>query len=455
MNLTHAQCYEIVKSRDARFDGRFFTAVKTTGIYCRPICPARRPLAKNVQFYATAAAAAKAGFRPCLRCRPESSPGMEDWLDRSELVSRAVRLIDEGVFDASGATGLASHLHISPRQLQRLFGQHLGASPVAVAQTRRALFARKLIKETNLPMTEIAFSAGYKSVRRFNAAILATYGNSPREFRKFLENPSKRGHTSTIQLSLSYRPPYDWEACLQFMAARAIPSVESVEGRQYRRTIAVDGKLGVLEIRPNPPKNSLQLTLPIQLASALLTIVEKVRRLFDLRAAPLKINAHLQQDLRLTEQIDLRSGLRVVGAWDGFECAVLAILCQQNDLPTATHLAGQLAQTFGTALGDVEPTELSFVFPEAGRLISADLSKIGISQQNAAAIQALAQRVADGRIQWNTHADLDKAIEKLTAISGISMGAAQQIAMHALNEPDAFSAENITLRRMMTPADSP
>ncbi len=454
MKFNHDQCYAIIKSRDARFDGRFFTAVKTTGIYCRPICPARKPLSKNVQFYPTAAAAAKDGFRPCLRCRPESSPGMADWLDRSDLVSRGVRLIDEGVFDQHGAVGLASRLHVSSRHLQRLFVQHLGASPVSVAQTRRALFARKLIKETTLPMTEIAFSAGYKSIRRFNAAIQATYGSSPTEYRKFLENENKAQHDSTIQLTLSYRPPYDWEAFFQFVKMRAIPGVEWVNGLEYARTVCFDGKMGVVRIRPLPTKNKLLLNVPINLSAHLLAISEKARRFFDLRADPVEIERHLQQDSLLTTQINLRSGLRVPGAWDGFELAVRAILGQQISVKAATTLSGRVAQTFGEPLPDSTIDQPAYIFPSPARLIEADLGSVGIIRQRAHAIQELAQRVQNGAVLWSTHVGLDEVIESLIAIPGIGRWTANYIAMRALNEPDAFPAGDLILRRIMSEQNS-
>ena len=353
MKFNHDQCYAIIKSRDARFDGRFFTAVKTTGIYCRPICPARKPLSKNVQFYATAAAAAKAGFRPCLRCRPESSPGMADWLDSSDIVSRGVRLIDEGVFDEAGVAGLAARLHVSSRQLQRLFNQHLGATPVAVAQTRRALFARKLIKETTLPMTEIALSAGYKSIRRFNATIKATYGNSPTAYRKLLDDDGRKAaftkeQASFIELRLTYRPPYDWDAFFQFMRARAIPGVEWVDGWDYSRTISIGGKSGVVVIRPLPSKNSLLLKVPIHLSGELLQIVEKIGRCFDLGADPLEIDRYLRQDTELVSRITLRPGLRVPGSWDGFELAVRTILGQhvQNVVRNVPAFSVQIRCSF-------------------------------------------------------------------------------------------------------------
>lgn len=447
MKLNHDQCYAIIESRDARFDGRFYTAVKTTGIYCRPICSARSPLSKNVSFYHTAAAAAKAGFRPCLRCRPEASPGMADWLDTSELVSRGLRLINEGVFDQFGASGLADRLHISPRHLQRLFVQYLGVSPVAVAQTRRALFARKLIIETTLPMTEVAFSAGYKSIRRFNDAIRATYGNAPTAYRKLMEKRDKRQPSSIIQLKLTYRPPYDWASFFQFIEARAIPSVEWMDGLRYARTVRFGEQTGVIEFVPLPEKNSLLLKIPVNLSASLLSIVEQTRRFFDLRADPLKIEHHLMQDAHFSQRIDFRHGLRVPGAWNGFELAVRTILGQQITVKAATTMAGRLVEAFGESLPEGTTAHKAYIFPTPNSLLDADLTALGIIRQRAAAIQGLAQRVVDGRLQWRTHADIGEVIDSLVAIPGIGKWTANYIAMRALNEPDAFPAGDLILRR--------
>ena len=296
MELNHEHCYAIVKSRDERYDGRFFTGVLTTGIYCRPICPAPRPKAENVRFFVSAAAAEEAGLRPCLRCRPESSPGTPDWVGTSATVNRALRLIGEGVMDEYDLPTLADRLHVGARQLRRLFGQHVGASPVTVAQNRRVLFAKKLITETALPMTEIAFSAGFASVRRFNDLLQKVYGRSPTELRK---NGSRSRSESHLQLKLAYRPPYDWPAILQFLAARAIPGVEWVDGEQYRRTVKMGEMVGTVAVAHEAAKHNLLLTVSPNLSRSLIQIVDRVRNLFDLRADPLEIEAHLAQDARL------------------------------------------------------------------------------------------------------------------------------------------------------------
>src|ERR1700735_5509381 len=249
MDLDQDACYRAVKLRDARFDGRFFTAVKTTNIYCRPICPARTPLSKNVTFYPTAAAAQEAGFRPCLRCRPETAPDLGAWRGTSNTVSRALTLIELGALDEADVEALAVRLGVGERQLRRLFRQHLGASPIAVAQTRRVLFAKQLIVETTMPMTEVALASGFSSIRRFNATFHTLYRRSPRELRRSSSAVGEQTGAEGITLMLPYAPPYDWDAMIGFLAARAITGIEAVDGsKSYRRSIALDGAQGTITI---------------------------------------------------------------------------------------------------------------------------------------------------------------------------------------------------------------
>ncbi len=445
MELNHTQCYAIVKSRDQRYDGRFFSGVLTTGIYCRPICPAPLPKAENVRFFVTAAAAEEAGLRPCLRCRPESSPGTPDWCGTSATVTRALRLIGEGVMDKHDFPELASRLHVGPRQLRRLFVQHLGASPIAVAQNRRILFAKKLITETTLPMTEIAFSAGFSSIRRFNGAMQKAYGRPPTALRKEDSRPLDR---TFLQLRLAYRPPYDWSAMLRFLGARAVPGVELADEKRYRRTVRVGQVTGLIQVEHEAQKHHLLLTISPNLSRGLIQIVDRVRTLFDLRADPMEIGRHLQKDLRLSPLVQRRPGLRVPGAWDGFEVAVRAIVGQQVSVKGATTMIGRVAAACGDPIETGE-TGLTHLFPTPQQLSTADLSGLGLTRQRIVAIQALAAAVRDGELPLGTAVSLKDIIQQLISLPGVGDWTAHYIAMRVFGEPDAFPAGDLVLRKVV------
>ena len=293
MDMDRTACYRAISTRDARFDGRLFVGVKTTGIYCRPICPARTPKFENVSFYASAAAAQEAGFRPCLRCRPEISPDLAFWRGTSNTVSRALALIEAGGLDDDDVEGLANRLGVGARQLRRLFRQHVGASPIAVAQTRRVLLAKQLIHETSLPMAEVALASGFNSVRRFNETFLQLFGRPPATLRR--SRDKTRREAGALSVRLPYRPPYDWDAMLSFLAARAIPGVEIVSGDSYRRTIAIGGNCGVISVAP-AGKNRVDVAVRFPDMAALPQIIARVRRVFDLAADPDTIGAHLALD---------------------------------------------------------------------------------------------------------------------------------------------------------------
>src|SRR6185312_16346568 len=309
MDLEHDACYRAVKLRDARFDGRFFTAVKTTGIYCRPICPARTPLSRNVTFFPTAAAAQEAGFRPCLRCRPETAPDMGAWRGTSNTVSRGLALIELGALDGSSVEELATRLGVGERQLRRLFRVHLGAAPITVAQTRRILLAKQLVHETRLPMTEIAFAAGFGSVRRFNETFQSMYGRPPSELRRLTGVDVPAGITGELSLLLRYQPPYDWPAMLEFLRARAIPGIERVTADSYARTFNLDDAQGTVRVHPGCG-NALRAEIRTTKLSILPGIIARLRRVFDLAADPLAIAAHLATDPSLAPLVTKRPGLR-------------------------------------------------------------------------------------------------------------------------------------------------
>ena len=436
------------RARDARFDGRFFIGVITTGIYCRPVCPAPPPKPANVRFFPSAAAAAQAGFRPCLRCRPESSPGTPAWLGSSTTVSRALKLIAHGSLDTGSVEDLADRLGIGSRHLRRLFLQYLGATPVAVAQTRRLHFAKKLIDETALPMTEVAFAAGFGSIRRFNAAFQALYGRAPSELRRIGPQTVDAATPNEYRFRLAFRPPYDWRALLVFLARRVTPGVESVSDHAYRRTISVEGVSGFLEARPVEGVPCLELRVHFPDPRSLLGILERARRMFDLGADPAVIHRHLRHDPLLTKVVARRPGLRVPGAWDGFELAVRAVLGQQVTVKGADTLAGRLAEKFGAR------TSHGLLFPSAEALAEADFGRIGLTQARARTLRELARAVCRETITFAGARSLDSFVKEFTAIPGIGEWTAHYVAMRALGEPDAFPAGDLGLQRAVAGSKS-
>ncbi|MBV9420584.1 MAG: helix-turn-helix domain-containing protein [Alphaproteobacteria bacterium] len=439
-------CYRAIATRDARFDGRLFIGVKTTGIYCRPICPARTPKRENVTFWPSAAAAQEAGFRPCLRCRPEISPDAAAWRGTSNTVSRALALIAEGALDGDEASlvTLCERLGVGERQLRRLFDKHLGAPPIAVAQTRRVLFAKQLIQETRLPMAAISEAAGFGSIRRFNDAFKKLYRRSPSELRRSRDAAPA---LSTVTLRLGYRAPYDWVSILAFLDARSIAGVELVEKDRYSRTVEIDGAFGSISVQPG--KNCLEATIRFPKVTALLSIVARLRRLFDLDADIETIGAHLSGDAGLKPLIARRPGLRTPGAWDGFELAVRAILGQQITVTGARQLAVKVVGLAGSSIapelsGDAR---LSRVFPSAARMAKSDLSRLGMPRARIAALMALADAVAKDPKLIEPAGSYEETIAKLLALPGFGPWTAQYWALRALRDSDAFPAADVGLLR--------
>jgi AraC family transcriptional regulator of adaptative response / DNA-3-methyladenine glycosylase II len=450
MDLDPGRCYDALLSRDRRFDGRFFVGVLTTGVYCRPVCPAPSPKQKNIRFFACAAAAESAGFRPCLRCRPETSPGTPAWLGTSAVVSRALRLISEGVLDDAGVDHLAGKLGIGSRQLRRLFQSHLGASPIAIARARRLHLARRLIDETGMPIAAVAFSSGFSSVRQFNQAIRETFGRSPSQLRRKRPNETRQDKESGLAVRLPYRPPLDWNAVVRFLAPRAIPGVELVQPDCYSRTIATaNGIAGSIELRPSKDQPFLLMTVKLPSYQGLSLVVERARRIFDLGADPLLISQHLSRNEVLAPFISKRPGLRLPGGWDKFELAIRAILGQQISVSAATTLAGRLVERFGTPVEE-HGRGLSHLFPGPERLAEADLSEIGLPRARAETIRSLASAVSTGELLLDSSSGLEDWISRATAVSGIGDWTAHYIAMRAFNEPDAFPASDLGLRRALS-----
>ena len=444
MDLDREACYRAVKARDRRFDGRFLTGVLSTGIFCRPICPARTPRFENCVFLPTAAAAYSAGFRPCLRCRPEINPGVPAWSGTAATVNRALRLIAEEGPEATNLQALASRLGVGSRHLRRLFRRHVGASPAAVLQVQRVFLAKQLITDSGLPLTQVALGAGFGSVRRFNAVMQRTFGRAPRDLRR-----SAGSTPSRLTLRLPYRPPYDWAGVLAFLAPRAIPGVESVENGVYRRTMSLAGTQGIVEVSA-AAETFLLATITVDRLPALAAVAARLRHLFDLDADPEPIAAHLGRDSALASRLAARSGLRVPGAWDAFELAVRAMLGQQVSVSAASTLAGRLAATFGERLsGPTSSGDPRVLFPEPKALAHADLSSIGIPGTRAAAISSLAAAVIRDPVLLRTTNSVEQTVATLLTLPGIGDWTASYIAMRALREPDAFPVSDLGLLRAM------
>lgn len=449
-------CERARLARDARFDGLFFIAVTSTGIYCRPVCPAPSPKARNVRYYESAAAASAAGFRPCLRCRPEAAPGSALHRAKSELVAGALRLIEQGALDEGSLPELAARVGVGERHLRRVFADELGASPLDVAATRRLLFAKKLLGETALPMTTIAQASGYASLRRFNAAFVSTYGKPPRELRRVQAAPSRRRSgvadpavpgAGSIELRLPYRAPYDFAHLLEFYSRRTIPGVEIVDADGYRRSFVADGEPGWFAVAPIRGEAALALRVHHARSAALGALVARVRRMFDVDADPRDLSEVFRRSELLGPLIRRWPGQRLPGAWEGFELAVRAVLGQQVSVAAARTLAARVAVTYGTPYADGAEAGLTALFPAPQALAEAPLEEQGITRARAATIRGLAQAVLDGRLAFRSEQSLEAFERDLVALPGIGPWTAHYIAMRALAQPDAFPAADLILRR--------
>ena len=434
-------------SRDARFDGRFFVGVKTTGIYCRPICPANAPKSENVSFYSTAAAAGEAGYRPCLRCRPECAPGTPAWEGTSTTVQRGLRLIADGALDDGDIEKLSDRLGVTSRHLRRLFTKHLGASPLAVAHTQRLHFAKRLVDQTTLPMADVAIASGFGSTRRFNDAFKRTYKRTPRELRR---RRAVIAPSAGLTVQLPYRQPFAFDRLLQFFAGRAIPGVEVVRDKRYLRSITLDAVNSVIDLRD--VGGNVSLTVHGAGTRTLLPIVQRVRGIFDLDASPADVARVLSQDKHLKPLLRRQPGVRVPGVWDGFELTVRAILGQQISVAAATTLSGRLAKRYGDSINisvpdiDVDAAP-HLIFPHPQKLLRARLGDLGIIRSRSDTIRRVAKYVAEGRINFDPSQGVDEFCRSLVAIKGIGEWTAQYVAMRALKDPDAFPHSDLGLLR--------
>ncbi|MBS1877641.1 MAG: helix-turn-helix domain-containing protein [Acidobacteria bacterium] len=444
MVLDHAACCAAIQARDARFDGVFFTAVKSTGVYCRPVCPARTPKPVNCVFYETAAAAEAAGFRPCLRCRPERSPAAHD--GDGSLARRFLSDVQrDGLFGAS-VEQAANRLGVSSRHLRRAVERECGVTPVGMIRTTRLLFARRLLTETRLPISAIAFGSGFGSLARFNHCFRAHYGVAPSAFRVRASRPP----AASLRLTLAWREPFAWDALVRYWSTRAIPGVERVEGARYSRTVRYHGCRGW--ISASPAKGAVELTVSDSLAACLLPVAGQVRAMFDLDANPHPIAAALGADPLLAPLVRRTPGLRVPGAFDGFELALRAILGQQVTVAAATTLAGRLIARFaepaegaphGLTHYPVEPAALAEADP-------AEIARIGIPGARAATIHAVAERAASGALDF--HHPTARTLSDLRAIRGIGQWTCDYLAMRLLRWPDAFPEGDLGLRKAIAPA---
>lgn len=431
-------------ARDPRFDGLFFIGVKSTGIYCRPICPARSAKPENIVYYPTAAAAAEAGLRPCLRCRPEASPGSPAWNGTSATVSRALQLIRQGALNEGSLEQLASKLGVGDRHLRRLFQTHVGASPHTLATTERVLFAKKLLGETAWSISQIAFASGFGSIRRFNAAFKKLYAKTPSEFRRPLKR-SQIGDKALFRchLTLPYRPPFDWQAMLGFYETRAIPGVELVENGVYHRTLRIHETRGVMSLAQADKGHALVLTTNLSDGHDLMAVVARVRRMFDLDANMAAIHAVLGRDPVLARVIGKHPGLRLPGAWDPFEVAIRAVVGQQISVKGARTVIGRIVAKSGPQFEFADQPLLTHLFPTAGDLRECKLGRIGMPIKRVETLIALSHAVARGEISFHVQGALENFIEDLKQIQGIGDWTAQYIAMRALGEPDAFPAADL------------
>ena len=443
-SLDFERCYRAVESRDARFDGWFITAVRTTGIYCRPSCPTPvRPRRENVAFYPTAAAAQLAGFRACKRCRPDASPGSPEWNVRGDLTGRAMRLIADGLVDRDGVTGLARRLAVSERHLHRLLLGELGAGPLAIARAQRAQTARTLIETTDLPFTDVAFAAGFESVRQFNDTVRDVFALTPTALRA---TGRRRGDIveGILTLRLPYRPPLDWPALFSWLRTRAVAGVADASGQAYRRTLRLPRGAGIVSLEP--VDGHIKCTLRLESMSDLTSAVRQSRRLLDLDADPMSVVEVLSRDRRLSRIVKKHPGLRAPGAVDGTELAIQAILGQQVSLAAARTLTARLVAAHGDVSTIGDPT-LTHVFPRAGTIAGADLSKLGVPATRRATLRAVADSVARGNLTLDPGADRAETYHKLLALPGIGEWTAGYIVMRALGDPDTFLPSDLGIKK--------
>ena len=442
------QCYQAAASKDARFDGAFFTAVTSTGIYCRPSCPAMTPRREHMRFYQTAAAAQQAGFRACKRCRPDASPGSPEWNIRADITARAMRLIADGVVDREGVAGLARSLGYEQRQVRRVLTAELGASPLALARAQRAQTARVLVETTNLPMGDIAFAAGFASIRQFNATILEVFDTPPTRLRERAARGAPPAPPGMLCVRLPYRPPIDLPRVFGFLAERAVPGVEEVTARTYRRSITLPNGPGLLSLRIADAANWVECELELDDLRDVTAAVQRCRRLLDLDADPEAVSGFLAPDEVVGPLARACPGRRSPGHVDGEELALRAVLGQQVSVAAARRLAARLTAQFGKPLARPSGA-LTHCFPAAATIAAADPAALPMPAARAGALVTLAAALASGEIALHPGADRDEAAARLLALPGIGPWTVAYIRMRALSDPDAFPATDAGVLRAL------
>ena len=448
MPLDHASCYRALQAHDRRFDGKFFVGVSSTGIYCRPVCTVRSPRPENCRFFASAAAAEVEGYRPCLRCRPELAPGNAGVDAAARLAQAAVSLIENGILDDGGIEALAARIGVTSRHLRRIFDTEFGVSPVEYAQTQRLLLAKRLLTDTALPVTEVALASGFASVRRFNALWKERYRMPPSRLRR---DGAARALPVRLNFELAYRPPYDWESMLAFLAARAIAGVEEVRADAYRRTLAIAQRdvvhAGWIEVRRAPRKSALAVGVSPSLARVTPAVLALVKQAFDLSCDPALVAA------ALGDLAKGHPGLRVPGSFDGFELAVRAVVGQQITVRGARTLLGRIVAAFGEAAPElIDADGPARLFPTPARIAACDargLVRLGITGARARTLVVLARAVAAGALRLAPGGDVDATVRALEALPGVGPWTAQYIALRALAWPDAFPASDLVVLKAL------
>lgn len=442
-------CYAAVSSRDRRFDGRFVTAVRTTGIYCRPSCPAITPKRKNVEFFLTAATAQQHGFRACKRCRPDASPGSPDWNSRQDLVGRAMRLIGDGMVEREGVSGLARRLNYSERHLNRLLTEELGAGPLAIARANRAHTARILIETTSIPLTDVAFAAGFGSVRQFNETINEVFASSPSALRAATtssRNPNSTPNPTAVDLRLPTRQPFAGGAVLEFLGIRAIAGIEAWDGTTYKRSLRLPAGHGVVELTAQDDYIAARVRLSAW--SDLAVAVQRIRRLIDLDNDPEAVDAALSRDARLRALVRRNPGRRAPGSVDPFETCVRAIVGQQVSVSGARTVAGRIVAAVGSDLR-IEDEHLTHVFPSPDSLADAADESFSMPTARRDTIRRLASAVADGSVELHAGVEPDETRAQLLALKGIGPWTADYVVMRGLGHPDTFLSTDLGVRHAL------
>ncbi|TNE45482.1 MAG: DNA-3-methyladenine glycosylase 2 family protein [Deltaproteobacteria bacterium] len=452
--LSSEICYRAVQSKDTRFDGVFYVGVQTTGIYCRPVCPARTPAQKNCTFFKHAAEAEQAGYRACFRCRPELAPGESSVDASSRLAQRAMSFIQEGFLNSHSVHDLADKLKVTSRHLRRTLNQEVGATPQQLAQSKRLALAKQLLHETSLSLTDVAFASGFSSVRRFNDQFQKTLGCTPSSLRR----TSSPNEDDAITLRLDYRPPLAWEFLLDYLRDRVMQGVEEIDGYVYRRTVRWNQHVGWLSVEKYKHRNSLKMKLPTVLLEGAMPILSRVRQMFDLDAHPEPIHSHLSKDPTLQRLVQQQPGLRIPGAFEKFPLLIRIVLGQRISVKAASTLCRRLIETFGEAV-ETPFASLNTTFPSPetlGACSLEDLTNLGILKSQAATIHTLSQQVASGELQLDDFMDLSELSSKLLKLRGIGPWTVEYIKMRGFGEPDAFPGSDLGLCKALqcTPTEA-